>query len=291
MTSFKDEIENDKMPAKLRVLVGNWQRKTDRAPSNDMLRRAAKDVKDNSISERQAALNYGVPRTTLKRYILASSPEKQKIGTYKGVTRYKFMPKDIYNTDESRFATVQTPGKVVSSLGKKKVGATTSQERGELTTIACTINAAGNALQPFYIFKRVRWNNASLNGTPVGLIGTAIKTAWMDTEVLSNQNLPFLITNSRCSQDKPVLLLLDNHVSHVSLKTIVLAKNSGVVLLTLPSHTSHRLRPLDRTVFGTMKIFFNGALDDCMRSNPDRSIYTYDTEALYACAFVKAMTL
>ena len=184
--------------------------------------------------------------------------------------------------DESRFTTVQTPGKVVSSLGKKQVGASTSQERGELTTIACTINAAGNALPPFYTFKRARWNNAFLNGTPVGSTGAANKTAWMNTEVFSNQYLPFFITNSRCSQDKPVLLLLDNHVSHVSLETIVLAKNSGVVLLTLSPHTSHHLQPLDRTVFGPMKIFFNRALDDCMRSNPGRSLTIYDTGALSA---------
>lgn len=201
------------------------------------------------------------------------------------------MAKDIYNMDESGFTTVQAPGKVVSTLGKKQVGATTSQERGELTTLACTINAAGNALPPFYIFKRVRWNPSFLTGTPAGSEGAANKTAWMTTEVFSTQYLPFFITNTRCSPDRPVLLILDNHVSHVSLETIVLAKNSGVILLTLPPHTSHRLQPLDRTVFGPMKTFFNRALDDHMRSYPNVSITIYDTGALSARAFTKAMTL
>lgn len=43
-------------------------------------------MKEKGISERKAASNYGVPRTTLKRYILARTPEKAKIGTYKGVS-------------------------------------------------------------------------------------------------------------------------------------------------------------------------------------------------------------
>lgn len=85
--------------------------------------------------------------------------------------RYKFETQDVYNMDESGFRTVQVPGNVVSSLGKKQVGATRSQERGELTTLACTVNAAGNALPPFYIFKRVRWNPGFLIGAPAGSVG------------------------------------------------------------------------------------------------------------------------
>lgn len=71
----------------------------------------------------------------------------------------------------------------------------------------------------------------------------------------------------------------------------MLAKSSGVVLLTLPPHTSHRLQPLDRTVFGPMKCFFNRALDDFMRSNPGRSVTIYDVGGLSARAFTKALTV
>lgn len=50
-----------------------------------MLRRAAIDVTEKGVSERQAAAIHGVSRTTLKRFILATSPEKCKIGSYQGV--------------------------------------------------------------------------------------------------------------------------------------------------------------------------------------------------------------
>lgn len=86
--------------------------------------------------------------------------------------------------DESGFTTTQSPSRVVSTQGKQ-VGATTSQERGELTTMACTVNAIGNALPPFYIFKRVRWNNAFLLGTSAGSVGGVDKSAWMTCDIFA----------------------------------------------------------------------------------------------------------
>lgn len=52
-------------------------------------------------------------------------------------------------------STVQNSGKVIAATGKKQVGATSSQERGELKTICYAINASGNQLPPFYIFPQV----------------------------------------------------------------------------------------------------------------------------------------
>lgn len=193
--------------------------------------------------------------------------------------------------DESGFTTVQTPSRVVSTQGKKQVGATTSQERGELTTLACTVNAQGNTLPPFYIFRRVRWNSAFLSGAPNGSTGTANKSAWMTVDIFSEKYLPFFITQTRCTPQNPVLLILDNHCSHVSLEAVGAAKDAGVVLLTIPPHTSHRLQPLDRTIFGPMKQYFNTAMDDFMRSNPGRSITIYDVGALTQRAFAQSMTL
>lgn len=193
--------------------------------------------------------------------------------------------------DESGFTTVQNPGKVISTKGKKQVGATTSQERGELTTLACTVNALGNSLPPFYIFKRVRWNDCFLNGAPAGSTGTASKSAWMTIQIFVEFYLPFVIKHTRCSKEKPILLILDNHCSHISLESVTLAKDSGVVLLTLPPHTSHRLQPLDRTVFGPMKTYFNRAMDNFMRTHPKRSINIYDIGGLTERAFAQSMTV
>jgi hypothetical protein len=45
------------------------------------------------------------------------------------------------------------------------------------------------------------------------------------------------------------LLILVGHNNHVTLEVAVEAKKVGLDLLTLPSHTSHALQPLDVTAF------------------------------------------
>ncbi|GFN87638.1 tigger transposable element-derived protein 6-like protein [Plakobranchus ocellatus] len=52
---------------------------------------------------------------------------------------------------------------------------------------------------------------------------------------------------------KPLLLLLDGHVSHQSVKTSALCDENGIQLYCLPPHSSHILQPLDVGVFKTMK--------------------------------------
>jgi hypothetical protein len=48
-------------------------------------------------------------------------------------------------------------------------------------------------------------------------------------------------------------LILDGHGSHVTLEVVYKAMQIGLDLLTLPSHTSHRLQPLDVSVFRPFK--------------------------------------
>ncbi|KAH1021752.1 hypothetical protein HUJ04_011237 [Dendroctonus ponderosae] len=63
-------------------------------------------------------------------------------------------------------------------------------------------------------------------------------------------------SRSHLSED-PVLLLLDNHSSHCSLNTYNFCKERGMILLTIPPHTSHRVQPLDVTFYGPLKTAYN----------------------------------
>ncbi|XP_053381705.1 uncharacterized protein LOC123536821 [Mercenaria mercenaria] len=56
-----------------------------------------------------------------------------------------------------------------------------------------------------------------------------------------------------CGRARPVLLLMDNHDSHISLPLIEKARTEGVILVGLPSHTTHFLQPLDVRVIGPLK--------------------------------------
>lgn len=89
----------------------------------------------------------------------------------------------------------------------------------------------------------------------------------MNAEVFV-QWMNHFIQHVKCSPDDPVLLLLDNHKSHVSVECLDLAKKSGVIKLSFPPHCSHKLQPLDRSVYGPLKRNYNAACDDWVVSNP-----------------------
>ena len=77
---------------------------------------------------------------------------------------------------------------------------------------------------------------------------------------------------TKCSKEHLGLILLDNHESHLSIALLDYCRDNGIVLLTLPPHCSHKLQPLDRTVFGPFKKYVNTASDDWIKSNPGKTM-------------------
>ena len=52
------------------------------------------------------------------------------------------------------------------------------------------------------------------------------------------------------------LVILDGHKSHITLEVMHKVKEHGVNMLSLPSHTSHALQPLDVACFKSFKSAF-----------------------------------
>ena len=207
----------------------------------------------------------------------------------KVLERTHFTPDQIWNLDETGCTTVQKPNKVLAARGVKQVGAIVSAERGQLVTLCCAVNAMGNTIPPMFVFPRVHFNKRFLHGAPIGSICEAYPSGWMT----SNTFLVFMkhfIKYSHASIDRKVLLLLDNHESHISVQTIELAKANGVVMLSFPPHCSHKLQPLDRSVYGPFKRYYNSACDMCMLNHPGETMTIYEIAEMVGHAFPKAMT-
>ena len=100
--------------------------------------------------------------------------------------------------------------------------------------------------------------------------------------------LQFFVNFTRCSNDRKVLLILDNHQSHISIEATTFAKENGFVLLTIPPHTFNKLEPLD--FFGPFKTFVSQGINDWMISNPGKIISTYDLPLISSTAWNKAAT-
>ena len=203
--------------------------------------------------------------------------------------KYNFVSKDIFNVDESGCHTVQTPGKVVRARGQKQVGSITSGERGELVTLVYTVSATGNTIPPMFIFPRVHYRNHFINAAPPGSVGAANKSGWINVAIFPDY-LTRVVQNTRCTKEKPILLIMDNHETHMSLAAVDLAKTNGIVLLTIPPHTSYRLQPLDRTVYGPFNNAYSVAMDGWMRSHPGQTVTIFDVPQIVKTAQAASMT-
>lgn len=203
--------------------------------------------------------------------------------------RFKITPERIFNLDETGNSTVHVPPKIIAEKGEKQVGSMTSGERGINVTMISAINAIGNHVPPMLIFPRVHFRDFMIKGAPVGTIGGANPSGWSNGD-LFHRYLEHFISHVKPDLNNKVLLILDNHESHISIKSIDEAKKNGIVLLTLPPHTSHKLQPLDRTVFGPYKTFYNQAVNEWMACNPGKPFSIYDVPEIIGKAYPRAFT-
>ena len=60
--------------------------------------------------------------------------------------------------------------------------------------------------------------------------------------------------------ERPIILFIDGHKSHVTLDVIDMARNNDVILFCLPPHTTHALQPLDVAIFKSFKNHFSKAV-------------------------------
>ena len=200
--------------------------------------------------------------------------------------KHSYGPLQVWNADETGVSAVQKPANIVAPRGKKQVGKITSAERGKTVTVICAANAGGQFVPPTMIFPRARMNASLMNGAPPGAIGMCTKSGWTDEDCFVKW-LQHFISTVRPSPDNRHLLILDGHASHKSLHAVELARESGVDIITLPPHCTHRLQPLDVSWFKPLKAAYSAAADSWMRANPGRRISEFEISAIFSTAYLK----
>ncbi|XP_072400708.1 uncharacterized protein [Diabrotica undecimpunctata] len=198
-------------------------------------------------------------------------------------------PEAIWSIDETGLSTVHKPKKIIACKGAKQVGKITSGERGPTVTLCGAINAIGNHIPPFLVFPRKLWQDRMIDHSPPGTTGVVYESGWMTASNFV-KFLEHFQKHVKATTDNKSLIIMDNHDSHVSLEAITYAKAHGIVLLTIPPHTSHKFQALDTIVFGPLKSFYNTACDDWMVAHPDRTITIYEVGGCLAYAFPLAFT-
>lgn len=157
-------------------------------------------------------------------------------------------------------------GEIISLKGIKRVGKLTSAERGSMMTLAFAVSATGNTIPPFYLLPRKNLQTSFREHVTKETVTIANESGWMTQKEFVHWMRHF-IQFSGASKSTPKLLLLDNQGSHLSVETIDLALDNGVTMLTFPPHCSHRMQPLDVSVYGPVYGSYNQAHDNWMKRN------------------------
>lgn len=202
----------------------------------------------------------------------------------------KFTPDRIFNADETGITTVQDPGKILATKGKKQVGSVTSWERGKLVTVMCAMSASGIFIPPLFIYPRQRMSPLLKKDGPPCAIYECSKRGWTNEDIFVKW-LQHFIEHSKATKERPVILILDNHNSHTSLASFELCKANGVIMVSLPPHCSHRLQPLDVTFYSTLKAAFKRECDTYMKTNRLVKITPYDLAGLFNKAYSRVATI
>ncbi|XP_030752254.1 uncharacterized protein LOC115879492 [Sitophilus oryzae] len=124
---------------------------------------------------------------------------------------------------------------------------------------------------------------------PCGAIYTCTKNGWSNEQVFMMWFKHFQAKVSS-SVDNPVLLVLDKHTSHISLSICEFCKSHGIVMVSIPPHTSHKWQPLDLTFFAPLKnaysrqcnLFLKSKISDEQKEN---KLTPYDVAEIFRLAY------
>ncbi|KOB76398.1 hypothetical protein OBRU01_03861 [Operophtera brumata] len=195
------------------------------------------------------------------------------------MTQYKFPPSHIYNCYETGVSCVQKHQKVIAPKAIRQVGKLTSAERGKNISVLFCMCANGHFVPPWM-------NDWLMINASAESVGVAHPKGRMNSDFFL-QWLQLFIKHSRPTKESPVLLLLDGHCSHKTLAVINCCRENYIHLLSLPPHTTHKLRPLERTFMEPFKCAYNQRCDMWMRENAGSRITDYDIAGLVNEAFTK----
>jgi hypothetical protein len=143
-------------------------------------------------------------------------------------------------------------GIVIARRSARRVHSIIPNQREWLSVLVC-MNTTGLAIPSFYVFKEKYLRQNYIERCEPGTTMAMQPRAWMTGYLFSAWISHFIECvqhTGGISVEQRHLLILDGHSSHMTLDIVWEARAAGLDLLTLPSHTSHAMQPLDVSARG-----------------------------------------
>lgn len=185
------------------------------------------------------------------------------------VEQYGILPEDIYNFDETGFATglIATAKVITRSEMAGKPNLVQPGNREWVTAIEC-IGTRGVVLPSCIIFK-AKVHIGAWYQEPMLPRDWRIKVSengWTTDEIglrwLQNIFIPYATKYrlGRCS-----LLVLDGHGSHLTPQFDKACMDNNIIPICMPPHSSHLLQPLDLSCFAPLKRAYGSFIEQQAR--------------------------
>lgn len=194
----------------------------------------------------------------------------------------------LFNCDETFLPLNLSCGKVIAWKNTKHVYAR-SRGTSEHITLLCGASAAGVALPPMIISSKSFPRGAYKFDGPDDAVYAKSESGWIDSEL-------FMVWMKKvflqyCGSQRPVLLFVDGHASHITIDIIDLARENNIILFCLPPHTTHALQPLDVSVFKSLKSYFSKAVHALSFAKKDFIVSKREFARVVKTPFEKAFSM
>ena len=189
--------------------------------------------------------------------------------------QYNIQPHNCYNMDEKGFLIghLQKSRRIFPKalMQQQKLLGTGQDGSREWITLIATICADGSSLPPALIYKAVSgdlqdswlqdydpqehacWFASSPNGWTSDQLGLS----WLQS-LFDKQTSDKARRNWR-------LLILDGHGSHCTLSFLGWCQSNRILVAVFPPHSTHRLQPLDVSLFRPLATYYSQSLDAHLR--------------------------
>ena len=173
---------------------------------------------------------------------------------------------NVYNMDEtSVLLSVLNSMKMLVSRDDLSSSRGAGVQRTLITAIEC-ISASGESLPPLIIWPASTHRSTWTTYPTPGWHFAVSKTGYTDTEISLYwiRHVFDPLTRSNAS-GRPRILISDGLATHESLELMTHCFKNNIILCRLPSHTSHKLQPLDVGVFGPLKAAYRDQVERLYR--------------------------
>lgn len=163
-------------------------------------------------------------------------------------------PRRIYNGDETSFMICPKTGKVIAPRGYKNVYQIVKGNEKETITTLGVFSADGDILPPCVVFPYVRPPKDVISSMPDDWFLGKSDSGWMKSDIfydyISGGFNKWLEDNNI---KKPVILFVDGHKSHLTMKLSEFCHDNEIILYALPPNTTHMMQPADVSIFKPLK--------------------------------------